>query len=124
MRDLSSSSRPLRSWLFVPGGNERFVAKLAEVRPDAVVLDLEDGVGADGLDAARARVEKLLAGQGGPLPGFVALRTHAADHRDFADDVRAIGPELDALILPKVASASDVETASGALRDGDQKPPV
>lgn len=93
------------------------MAKLAEVRPDAVVLDLEDGVGADGLDAARARVEKLLAGQGGPLPGFVALRTHAADHRDFADDVRAIGPELDALILPKVASASDVETASGALRD-------
>lgn len=93
------------------------MAKLAEVRPDAVVLDLEDGVGADGLDAARARVEKLLAGQGGPLPGFVALRTHAADHRDFVDDVRAIGPELDALILPKVASVSDVETASGALRD-------
>ncbi len=116
MRELPS--RPARSWLFVPGANDRFVAKLAEVRPDAVVLDLEDGVAADDLHAARERVARLLTpGSGGDpwLPKVVALRTHAASDPQFADDLRSAGPRLDLLIVPKASSAGDVAAAAAAL---------
>lgn len=116
MRELPP--RPPRSWLFVPGANERFVAKLAEVGPDAVVFDLEDGVAADDLRVASERVARLLtpgAGEGPWLPAVVALRTHAASDPQFADDVRSAGPRLDLLIVPKASSAEDVASAAEAL---------
>lgn len=111
-----SPSPPPRSWLFVPGANPRYLAKLESARPDAVVLDLEDGVSPTHLDAARERVRTLLsAGDGDTwLPKVVAVRSHRVGHAEFASDLASLGQRLDVLILPKVAAAQ--EAASAALQ--------
>lgn len=119
---LTARSHPARSWLFVPGANERFVAKLPETRPDAVVFDLEDGVAEAELAAARERIGRSLSAAADQriwLPRVVALRSHPAAHPDFAADLSAAGPRLDVLILPKVASAADVAEAAAALAAAD-----
>lgn len=106
----------------MPGANERFVAKLPEIRPDAVVLDLEDGVAAAELAAARERTLRLLSADAAQrvwLPRVIALRSHPPAHPDFAADLSAAGPRLDVLILPKVASAADVAEAAAALEAAD-----
>jgi citrate lyase subunit beta / citryl-CoA lyase len=46
---------PLTSMLFVPGGDERKVAKIPELLASALILDLEDAVAASVKDEARER---------------------------------------------------------------------
>ncbi|MBZ0217402.1 MAG: hypothetical protein K8F25_12665, partial [Fimbriimonadaceae bacterium] len=43
----------MRSWLFVPGDSEKKLAKAADGGADALIIDLEDSVGADNKSAAR-----------------------------------------------------------------------
>ena len=43
-RDMDTSSRPLRSFLFAPGNHARRVEKALSLDADAVILDLEDAV--------------------------------------------------------------------------------
>ncbi|MBV8144579.1 MAG: CoA ester lyase, partial [Gammaproteobacteria bacterium] len=50
----------MRSWLFVPGDNERKQEKALASAADAVILDLEDSVLPAQLPAARRRVAELL----------------------------------------------------------------
>ena len=50
------TARPTRSWMFVPGNKERFLAKAAESDADCVFLDLEDGVLPDAKAQARTMV--------------------------------------------------------------------
>jgi citrate lyase subunit beta/citryl-CoA lyase len=53
--------RPLlRSMLFVPGDQPRMLAKAPGLGADAVILDLEDGVGAKDKAGARAALETAL----------------------------------------------------------------
>lgn len=111
------SERAPRSWLFVPGAAERFVAKLsttaAGARPDAVVFDLEDGVASGELDDARRRVAAVTAktSAAGWLPATVAVRVHAVDHPSFEADMQALGQRTTTLFLPKVA---DLEALGAA----------
>ncbi len=105
-----------RSWLFVPGASERFVAKLPVAVPDAVILDLEDGVAHSELPAARLRLERLLSPGGEAwLPPLVAVRSHAARHAGFEADLDCLGPRAHALVLPKVSGPGDVALAAEKL---------
>lgn len=101
----------------MPGAAQRYVAKLAEVAPDAAILDLEDGIAGSDVAAARGRVAAVLAATdaGVPLPPVVAVRSHPVSSAHFAADVAALGPRLGVLMLPKVASAAEVGTAVAAL---------
>jgi len=50
-----------RSQLFVPGNNEHMIRKAAlELRPDSVIIDLEDAVPIDGKENARKLISELL----------------------------------------------------------------
>src|SRR5690606_21876970 len=106
-----------RSWLFVPGAAERYVAKLADARPDAAILDLEDGIAARDVEASRSRVAAVLESvdRGANLPGVVAVRSHPVSSVEFRDDCAALGPRLDVLMLPKVAEAAEVTEAATLL---------
>lgn len=102
----------LASWLFVPGADERFMVKVAEVRPDVAVLDLEDGIAPEELSKARARVAAATAGNGAtPL----AVRAHPVNSDEFSRDLRACGPGVRFLLLPKVDSPAEVVAAGEAL---------
>ena len=54
------TTRPTRSWMFVPGNKERFLIKAAQSDVDCVFLDLEDGVLPDAKAQARTMVAAAL----------------------------------------------------------------
>lgn len=106
-----------RSWLFVPGGIERFVAKLSQVRPDVAILDLEDGLAVGDLAAGRSRVSELLEDEGTGVPVPLAVRCHSVGDAEFEGDMQALGPRLATLVVPKVGDPSQVVEAAGRLAD-------
>lgn len=111
----SHNATMLRSLLFVPGHRARFYEKLAEFRPDAVIIDLEDAVPPAEKPVARAMVRERL---GGPLlAGMqVFVRVNAVETEFFRDDVRGVvAAGLDGIFLPKAASAEVVREANMLL---------
>lgn len=100
----------LRSALFVPLADERFLAKAHERGADALLLDLEDSVPPAQKAAARARLPdaaRRLAAQG----ATVMLRVNAAPEL-LAEDLKAAAQlTLAAVVLPKVESAAQLAAA-------------
>jgi citrate lyase subunit beta/citryl-CoA lyase len=98
----------LRSLLFVPGHRARFYEKLAEFRPDAVIVDLEDAVPPAEKPLARSMVRERL---GGPLVAGlkVFVRVNAVETPFFRDDIRSVVADgLDGIFLPKASTAEHV----------------
>ena len=101
---------PMRTWLFAPGNHPRKVEKVFTVGADAVVLDLEDAVALEQKKATRAAVvEALKARPTRANRGYI--RVNAVD-TDFCygDLQEVIGPWMDGILLPKVESASQLQT--------------
>lgn len=107
---------PPVSILYVPGHKARALEKVATLAADMLIIDLEDAVPAEAKALAREQTARAVrAGFAGKL---VAVRTaavgaadHAADMAMIADCARA-GHAPDAVVLPKVTSAGDVDAAS------------
>ena len=108
---MTSTDRPRRSCLTVPGSSERFLAKAGELTADEVILDLEDSVAPAAKDQARAHVA---AAVGAGIWGSRVLAVRVNDvtsqwaHRDVIGVVERSGGRLDAIVLPKVTSAAHV----------------
>jgi citrate lyase subunit beta/citryl-CoA lyase len=119
-----------RSFLFVPGSDERKLGRALEAGADAVIADLEDAVVAAEKPRARALVAEALAGGASCLR---LVRVNAAGTSWFADDLAAVGSlGLDGVVLPKatpeaaavaaeagVPVVAIVETAAGLQRAGE-----
>lgn len=105
---------PLRSVLYMPGANEKVLAKAASLPCDAFILDLEDAVAPDAKVAARDIVHTAATdGRYGDRP--VIIRVNGTDTNWFADDVTAaVAAKPAAVLVPKLASLaqlSQIETA-------------
>ncbi len=100
--------RPRRSLLYMPGSNPRALEKARGLPADGVIIDLEDAVAPDAKESARAIVAAALA-QGGYGGREIVLRVNAVDtpwgHADLA---AAATMAIDAVLLPKVESAEQV----------------
>jgi citrate lyase subunit beta/citryl-CoA lyase len=103
---------PLRSVLFVPGDRPDMIAKVTRTRPDAVVVDLEDGVSADRKDVARAGTHDafdVIRRSDDRCAVFIRVNTVGSPW--FADDI-AIGiPPGAGVVLPKCESPADAAAA-------------
>lgn len=110
--------RPRRSVLYMPGANERALDKAKSLDADALILDLEDAVSPDAKAEARERV-------------CAAARSGEYGHRELAIRVNGIGTEWhdddlaaaaaagpDAVLVPKVESAEQVQTLVAGLERG------
>lgn len=100
-----------RSFLFVPGSDERKLRKALATDADAVVADLEDAVTPVEKAAARALTARVLAEADSDALRLV--RVNAAGSEWIAEDVDAVGPlGLDGVVLPKAEAAAvqDVES--------------
>ena len=103
----------------MPATNERALAKAPSLPADAVFIDLEDAVAAETKgDQARERAARTLAG--GEWQGrtrSVRINGLATEwwRRDLELVVSGAAGFLDSIILPKVESATDVETADRFL---------
>ena len=120
-------SPPGPALLFCPGNRPERFDKAAE-RSDVVLLDLEDAVGPQDKEFARAAVLKA-------LPRFgdrAVVRVNAVGTPWYAADVRAVvAAGARTVMLPKVSSPEDVrglaelqvialcETAAGVVRAAD-----
>ena len=100
--------RPRRSALFMPGINERAMAKARSLACDVVIFDLEDAVAADSKISARELVRKALE-QGGYGNRELVVRCNGSGTPWWDDDIEALAASpADALLFPKVERAEEV----------------
>ena len=102
-----------RSFLFAPGNVPRRVEKALTLDADAVILDLEDSVGAADKVATRVPVAEAL-GRPRRARAYVRINAPATAwcYRDLADTVR---PGLDGVLVPKIESAADLHAIDWLL---------
>ena len=99
-----------RSWLFVPGDDERKVAKAVESDADAVIFDLEDSVVPERKKTARAIIKDVPKRSNGPQWW---VRVNPLGSEFHKDDLRLIrSAYVHGIVLPKAESGSDVEELS------------
>ena len=99
----------LRSLLFVPGDSERKFARARDCGADALILDLEDSVAPPEKANARAHVAGLIENEPKQDWSFF-VRINALDTGLTLDDLAAVvKPGLDAVLIPKVNGAVDLE---------------
>jgi len=107
--------RVRRSLLFIPGSDERKLAKSRALTPDSFIFDLEDGVAPDRKAEARRNVAAVLREE---RPGLTerTVRVNGLHTPFFAEDLRAIvEARPDALVLPKIESPDEVAAVEEAV---------
>lgn len=104
-----------RSFHFVPGGNEKMIAKALTLPADALILDLEDAVPPDRKAATRPVVHRWLTELDfGGRERWVRMNPIATGLG--RDDIDAtIGARPDGYIVPKPRSAADVREIAQLL---------
>ncbi len=114
-------ARPRRSVLYLPGSNEKALAKARDLPADAIILDLEDSVAPDAKPAARARVvEALKAGGFGRREMLIRVNgVHTPWGEADLEAAAAAGP--DGVLLPKVDGPGTVMHAARILRAAPEK---
>ena len=101
----------MRCLLFVPADSERKLLRAADIKVDALILDLEDAVAADARPRAREMAREFLAERDN-----VWVRVNPLTTPDAETDLAAIMPGGPAgIVLPKPQSAQDVVQLSDHL---------
>ena len=99
----------------MPGSNARALEKAKSLPADCLILDLEDAVAPDSKDLARGQIADALKGGGYGLREVI-VRINGFDTAWGADDLAALAPlNPDAILVPKVNAAADIEDASAKL---------
>ncbi len=93
----------MRSFLFVPADSERKLAKAGSSGADALILDLEDAVGAAARPAARVLAREYAAGKSN-----IWIRINPMQTDDAIADLEAVMPSAPTgIVLPKPKAAAD-----------------
>jgi citrate lyase subunit beta / citryl-CoA lyase len=108
--------KPRRSALYVPADNARALEKARALNADVLILDLEDAVAPDAKARARDALADAVAALRGPRE--IVIRVNALETADSEDDFKAaLEARPDAILLPKVGNADDIETAAALIGD-------
>ena len=111
---MDHATKPYRSVLYIPGSKERALEKARTLPVDAIIFDLEDAVAPDEKANARETLNAALA-EGGYGNRVKLVRVNGLDTEWGAGDIAAFAKsDADALLIPKVGSAADLD-AVGAL---------
>lgn len=107
--------RPRRSVLYMPGANQRALEKARSLPADSLVLDLEDAVAPAMKATARQQIAAALAA-GGYDHRELVVRINGLGSEWAEDDIKMVAASgADALCLPKVESAAQVQQAAQLL---------
>src|SRR5436309_7373445 len=96
-----------RSLHFVPGGNDRMLARALTLPADGLILDLEDAVAPDRKAATRGVVGEWLGRDFGGRERWVRMNPIATGH-GRADLEATIAARPDGYVVPKPGRAADV----------------
>ena len=113
----------MRSLLFIPGDDEKKLAKGAGSGADALIIDLEDSVSSLRKVAARSITSQYITATrelaDRPL---LYVRINALDTPHWEQDLAGVaGSRPDGVLLPKARSGGDVHTLSIALNHAEEK---
>ncbi|TAJ85839.1 CoA ester lyase [Reyranella sp.] len=112
---MSTTVRPRRSVLYMPGANTRALEKARTLPADALIFDLEDAVAPDAKEAARANVVAAAQSKGYGKREIV-IRCNGLSTPWGKADIAAIAKSgADAVLVPKVESAAEVASVVAQL---------
>lgn len=111
---MDQHARPYRSVLYIPASKERALEKASGLATDAIIFDLEDAVTVEEKSHARALLVKALEQDYGTR--FKIVRINALDTEWGAADAAIVG-NADAVLLPKVNSAADIDALAALVGD-------
>lgn len=107
-------NRPRRSVLYMPGANTRALEKAKTLAADSLILDLEDAVAPDSKSTARENILRALESGFGYREAVV--RINGLNTPWGMDDLKAFAKsKADAIVLPKVESAAQVQEVAQLL---------
>lgn len=114
---MTQTARPFRSVLYIPGSKERALEKAKTLPVDAIIFDLEDAVAVEEKVNARATLANALAA-GGYGNRMRIVRINGLDSGwGEADAKAAAAMDCDAVLLPKVESAAQVDALAALVGD-------
>ncbi len=118
------SSRPYRSVLYIPGSKERALEKAMGLVTDAIIFDLEDAVALEEKPAARSLLARVLSDWDfGPRARIVRINGFDTEwgraDADAMDLAIAGGAKIDAILIPKVNRAADLDAVAEAVPGAD-----
>ena len=106
-------TRPYRSVLYIPASNARAMEKARTLSADAIIFDLEDAVTpAEKLPARDLLARALLADCGGRTR---IVRINGLDTEWGEGDARAFAGAADAVLVPKVGRAADLDRVAALV---------
>ena len=102
-------ARLLRSLLFVPGNNIRFLEKAKSLQADIVCFDLEDSVPLGEKKSARNLIKNALKNRS-EYNSEIYVRTNSPVSGMIPDDLlEIIQKGVDGIVIPKVNTASEIK---------------
>lgn len=114
---MTQTARPFRSVLYIPGSKERALEKAKTLPVDAIIFDLEDAVAVEEKVNARETLAAALSA-GGYGNRMRIVRINGLDTEwGQADAKAAAAMDCDAVLLPKVESAAQVDALSALIGD-------
>jgi citrate lyase subunit beta/citryl-CoA lyase len=104
----------VHSYLFVPANRPERFSKAVASGANAVIIDLEDGVGADDKAAARSSLSNWLdsaEARENSVP--ILVKVNCVNSGCFGEDLRVCRrPDIAGIVLPKSERADDIASAS------------
>ena len=114
---MTQTARPFRSVLYIPGSKERALEKAKTLPVDAIIFDLEDAVAVEEKVNARETLAAALAA-GGYGNRMRIVRINGLDTGWGEADAKAAATmDCDAVLLPKVESAAQVDALAALVGD-------
>lgn len=111
----SSTYRPRRSALYMPGANDKALEKAKSLPTDCIIFDTEDSVAPDMKATAREKVAAAVtSGEYGNRE--LTIRVNSIETEWHSDDLRSAaeaGPS--GIVVPKIDSAADVAAVEKVL---------
>jgi citrate lyase subunit beta/citryl-CoA lyase len=102
-------ARLLRSLLFVPGNNSRFLEKAKSLRADVVCFDLEDSVPLEEKKSARILIKNALKNRS-KYNSEIYVRTNSPISGIISDDLQEIIQKgIDGIVIPKVNTPNEIK---------------
>lgn len=112
-------ARAYRSVLYIPAANQRAMEKAQGLPADAIIFDLEDAVAPDAKEAARDALAQALTQDYGRRARIVRINGMATDwgEGDARACAGALADKADAVLIPKVNSAADLDRVAALIPD-------
>lgn len=114
-------ARLLRSLLFVPGNNQRFLEKAKTLSADIVCFDLEDSVPLEEKKSARNIIKGALERRI-DYQAEIYVRTNSPISGLIGEDLAVIVQKgIDGIVIPKVNNVSEIKKIEKALTNLEKK---